>query len=140
MTDQELYTLLALLFAFVFLDLDSAKSFGLRAAAAQGTDALMKVMKGVCTAVMIDRSTLNLDILGMLTPEHFLKQYGTQLISRLFAGGKSVDEVISTIIPTAAAAVATQAQGVWSPLSIFDCKTDFLARPNARSVPLRQIL
>ncbi len=112
MTDQELYTILALLFAYVFLDLDSAKSFGLRAAASQGTEALGKLMKDVCTAVKVERSTMTLDLLGMMSPEKALKDYGTHLISRLFEGGKSIDEVVWSIIPTAAAAVATQAQGV----------------------------
>ena len=112
LTDQQLYLILALLFAYVFLDLDSAKSFQLRAAAIKGTDALGKVMKAICTAINVDQETLNIDILDMISPEQFLTDYGTHLVKRLFEGGKSVDEVIWTIIPTAAAAVCTQAQGV----------------------------
>ena len=44
--------------------------------------------------------------------EKMLSDYGVRLLQRLFDGGKSVDEVVWTIVPTAAAAVATQGQGV----------------------------
>lgn len=48
--------------------------------------------------------------------------YGPRLVKRLLRVEKSVDEVVWTIIPTAAAACATQAQGVSFSLSkhIFD--------------------
>jgi hypothetical protein len=65
--------------------------------------------------VKAEQITMTADVLGMLHPEEFLKEYGNHLISRLFEGGKSIDEVTWTIIPTAAAAVATQAQGVCLP-------------------------
>lgn len=41
-----------------------------------------------------------------------LSSYGTTLIDRMGEGGKSVDEVVWTIIPTAANAVASQGQSV----------------------------
>jgi len=44
--------------------------------------------------------------------EAFLSDYGAKLIERWSQGGKSVDEVVWGIIPTAAAATGTQAQGV----------------------------
>lgn len=43
-----------------------------------------------------------------------LQDYGKQLIERFLRGGKSVDNVVAAITQTAAAAVATQAQGVRS--------------------------
>ncbi len=111
-TEQELYTVLALLFAYVFSDIDTASSFGLRAAAKKSTVALGTVLKGVCEALKLDRFTRLKKILGMESHEEVLNDYGSHLIERLFAGGKSIDEVVWTIVPTAAAAVATQAQGV----------------------------
>ncbi|KMU89621.1 linoleate diol synthase (Linoleate (8R)-dioxygenase) [Coccidioides immitis H538.4] len=42
---------------------------------------------------------------------HLFAEYGARLVERLSRGRKSVDEVTWTIIPTAAASVATQAQG-----------------------------
>ncbi|KAH0556381.1 hypothetical protein GP486_005695 [Trichoglossum hirsutum] len=111
LTEQELYTILALLFAYVFLDLDTANSFGLRAAAEKGTKALGMIMKGVCEAVEAEKFVMLKEMLGISSTDPGLSDYGIHLIQRLFEGGKSVDEVVWTIIPTAAAAVATQAQG-----------------------------
>jgi len=41
-----------------------------------------------------------------------LREYGTKLIQRLFEGGKSLDEVIWTVVPTSAAAAPIQSQGL----------------------------
>ena len=111
-TEKELYTVLALLFAYVFSDIDTASSFGLRAAAKKSTDALGAVLTGVCEALKSERFIHLKAFLGMGPHEKVLNDYGINLIQRLFAGGKSIDEVVWTIVPTAAAAVATQAQGV----------------------------
>jgi hypothetical protein len=46
--------------------------------------------------------------------ERILTDYGIHLIQRLLKCYNSVDEVVATILPTAAAAVPTMAQGVRS--------------------------
>ena len=111
-TADELYNILALLFAYVFSDIDTASSFALRTAASTATTALGKVIKEVCEALQ-DHELVQLNgKFGMEPYEQVLSDYGISLVKRLFAGGKSVDEVVWTIVPTAAAAVATQGQGV----------------------------
>ena len=121
-TVDQLYLALAVLFAYVFLDLDTARSFKLRSAAAQASEAISKLVRLVCEAVHIGK-TLRLsslfNSLGGSNSGKLLGSYGTMLIQRLFAGGKSVDDVVWTVIPTIAAAVATQAQHVSQMLDIY---------------------
>jgi hypothetical protein len=104
-----------MLFAYVFLDLDTASSFERGAKAAKQTKRLGEVMKGAVAAVKNERFAGLIHMIGLGSSEAYLKDYGTRLVDRLFEGGKSVDEVVWTIIPTAAAAAATQAQGVCAP-------------------------
>ena len=109
-TVDQLYLAMAVLFAYVFLDLDTARSFKLRSGAKSATDGIAKLIKLVCEAVHIGK-VLHLDTLfSMGKSGQMLQDYGVNLIKRLFDGGKSVDDVVYAIIPTAAAAVATQAQ------------------------------
>ncbi len=110
-TDRELYDVLANLFAYVFLDLDLANSFQHSVTATKVTKQLRDALAPAVTAVHNEHFSSFKHMMGAST-EKILKDYGARLVSRLFDGGKSVDEVVWTIIPTAAAAVATQAQGV----------------------------
>ena len=41
-----------------------------------------------------------------------LADYGARLVKRLFAGGKTLDQVVNMIVPTAAAAYGPPSQGV----------------------------
>lgn len=113
-TDEEIYDILAQIFAYVFLDLDTATSFKNSENSAKATKKLGDAMVSSVTAVKNEHISSFLHMMG-ITPspsETILKDYGTRLVERLLEGGKSIDEVVWTIIPTAAAAVATQAQGV----------------------------
>lgn len=118
-TVEQLYLALAVLFAYVFLDLDTARSFKLRSGAVTATEGIAKLVKLVCTAVSVGE-TLHLNSLfAMGRSGKMLQNYGIQLLQRLFQGGKSVDEVVWTIIPTIAAAVATQAQHFAQMLDVY---------------------
>ena len=118
-TVDQLYLALAVLFAYVFLDLDTARSFKLRSGAKTATDGIGQLVKLVCEAVHIGK-TLHLDTLfSMGKSGQMLQDYGVNLLQRLFDGGKSVDDVVWTIIPTAAAAVATQAQHMSQMLNLY---------------------
>ena len=118
-TVDQLYLALAVLFAYVFLDLDTARSFKLRSGAASATEGISKLVKLVCTAVSVGE-TLHLNSLfAMGSSGKMLESYGIRLLQRLFQGGKSVDEVVWAIIPTIAAAVATQAQHFAQMLNVY---------------------
>lgn len=114
-TDQELYDALAQIFAYVFLDLDTASSFQHSVNAAEVTKRLGDAMAQSVTAAKTEHLSSFKHMMGITSSETILKDYGTRLVDRLFEGGKSIDEVVWTIIPTAAAAAATQAQG-WAQL------------------------
>ncbi|KIV87049.1 hypothetical protein PV11_02620 [Exophiala sideris] len=116
---DQLYLALSVLFAYVFLDGDTASSFKLRAGAKTATDQLAKLVKLVCEAVKAGEFLHLSSLFPMGKSGELLADYGTKLLSRLFEGGKSVDEVVWTIIPTAAAAVATQAQHFTQMLDIY---------------------
>jgi uncharacterized Ntn-hydrolase superfamily protein len=65
--------------------------------------------------------------------------YGQELVNRLLREGKSVDEVVWTIIPTAAAACATQAQGVSLDQQVKLWHTDNTVGTNARPLFIGQV-
>lgn len=113
-TDGSFYRALSTLFAYVFLDFDTSTSFALGAAAVRETNALRAILKDVVRELREGPYVLK-RITGLFDGDELqdeLQDYGKHLIERLSRGGKSVDNVVAAIIPTAAAAVATQAQGV----------------------------
>jgi hypothetical protein len=116
---DQLYLALSVLFAYVFLDGDTASSFKLRAGAKTATDGIAKLVKIVCEAVKVGDVLHIGELFPMGTAGKLLQDYGMQFLKRLFEGGKSVDEVVYTIIPTAAAAVATQAQHFTQMLDVY---------------------
>ncbi|RDW83399.1 hypothetical protein BP5796_04890 [Coleophoma crateriformis] len=118
-TEQELYLILAVVFAYVFLDADPATDQGLKNGGLAAIEPLSKAVHAVVTSV--NASSFLAPIRNMLNGHElgFVNDYGTNLIKRLSQGGKSADEVTWTIIPTAAAAVATQAQGFAQMLDLY---------------------
>ncbi|MCJ1351753.1 MAG: hypothetical protein MMC33_001737 [Icmadophila ericetorum] len=112
--DKQLYGVLATLFTWVFLDLDPVKTYGLRLEALDATAILTAAVQKICNKVKEKDS--NSDLEGKNAG---LTDYGARLVERLFKDGKSVDEVVNIIIPTAAAAVGTQAQGIAQILDLF---------------------
>jgi len=114
-TDEELYDSLAQIFAYVFLDLDTSSSFQHSVTATKATKELGARMTTTVTAVKSGHFSSLKNMMGITPTEAVLKDFGSRLIDRLSAGGKSIDEVVWALIPTAAAAVATQGQG-WAQL------------------------
>lgn len=113
-TEETLADALRNLFGYVFLDLDTAKSFKNRIVAAKETKRMGEVMQEVVTNIK-SRHFPSLGQLFHMNSSNTLGSYGEQLVERLLHAGQSVDETVWTIIPTAAAASATQAQGVCAP-------------------------
>lgn len=121
-TVNQLFEILGALFAYVFLDGDPASSMYLRDAAKDATEKLGKLVSLVCHAVKVGNVLMPLDLGDLFgkrrqnkSTQELLGDYGVKMIRRLLKGGKTVDEVVWTIIPTAAAGVATQTQG-WAQL------------------------
>ncbi|KAF6222366.1 hypothetical protein HO133_001452 [Letharia lupina] len=126
--DQDFYKHLAFVFAYIFVDLDPPSSFTLKVAAVDAAKELGRVVRSVCEKALPRKVSLDETVEGLDSLEYnigkgpaasFLIHYGVRLLDRLEAGGKSVDEVTWTIIPTAAAAVATQAQGFAQMLDLY---------------------
>ncbi|GFF88042.1 psi-producing oxygenase A [Aspergillus udagawae] len=108
-TPRELSDALALLFGYVFLDLEPADSLKNRTAAATEAQRMGAI---VAKSASNARDTVVRRFMQALgRSEAGAARYGPQLVNRLLREGMSVDEVVWTIIPTAAAACATQAQG-----------------------------
>ncbi|GFG11879.1 psi-producing oxygenase A [Aspergillus lentulus] len=108
-TPRELSDALSLLFGYVFLDLEPTDSLRNRIAAAAEAQRMGTIMaKSVSNA---GDSVVRRFMQALGRSEAGPGSYGQQLVNRLLREGKSVDEVVWTIIPTAAAACATQAQG-----------------------------
>ncbi len=119
-TERSLSDVLAHLFGYVFLDLDTAQSFKNRVVAAREDKRLGEVMQ----RVVADIKARHFPSLSRMfrTAESggpgdsgatYLSSYGARLVERLLdKTGGSVDETVWALIPTAAAASATQAQGV----------------------------
>lgn len=125
-TVSQLYDILGALFAYVFLDGDVASSMFLRDAAKDAVEKLGKLVGIVCRAVKAKNILMPLDLGEIFgrrrqgqTAHGLLDNYGIKMIERLFEGGKSVDEVVWTIIPTAAAGVVTQSQGFAQMLDLY---------------------
>ncbi|EEP79774.1 hypothetical protein UREG_04620 [Uncinocarpus reesii 1704] len=113
-TEQELYDALAHLFAYVFLDVDQAMSFQRSAVARRDSQRLGRLVKEAVTGVQAGHFFILKQFLEH-SKKDVLNDYGARLVERLSGPGKTADEVTWTLIPTAAAAVATQAQG-WAQL------------------------
>lgn len=110
-TEEELYDALAHLFGYVFLDLDPALSFERGVVANRDSKLLGQRVAEAVSGIQAGRFFIFKQ--RSTRPEHKgLRDFGARLVERLSEGGKSADEVTWTLIPTAAAAVATQAQGV----------------------------
>ncbi|KUI64277.1 Psi-producing oxygenase A [Cytospora mali] len=116
LTAQEVYDVLAHLFEYVFLDIDSAKSYKHRVVAFKETQKLADVMRKV-----IEKTKKSPGLIQMIMD--FLARangtpspgFGNKFVTRLADSGKSVEDLVWELIPTQAAAAATQAQA-WAQL------------------------
>lgn len=119
---KDFYLAFALLFAYVFLDGDTAKSFGLREAAKKATAKIRIGLRLVVEAVVARNALPFANIFSHSSSAKLLSGYGRHMIERIKNGGKnrkSVDDVIGEILPTAAAAVATQAQAMTQMIDVY---------------------
>ena len=126
MTAEKFHEVMAAVFSYTFLDIDPAKSQALREAGKRATALLKRAVTPAVEAVKTERFHMLKEMIGMGNQDTALRNYGTNLVQRLFKGGKSVDEVVWTIIPTAPAAGPIQGQGVRFPPILIHVYFDFL--------------
>jgi hypothetical protein len=113
LTPTELYEAMATVFQYTFLDIDTAKTLAVKAAAKLAVKKLAAAVTKSCTEVSNgDLSFLESIFMRPDKGDAALPGYGTKLVQRLFDADMSLDEVIWTIIPTAAAAAPIQSQGI----------------------------
>ena len=111
-SEEEMYMVLAIIYASVFFDLDPSKSFPLRLAAKAVTQQLGKTVES--NVKMVNATGLIAGIVDGMQHNHSpLQDYGVHMVRRLLESGMGVSEITwSQIVPTAGAMVANQAQVV----------------------------
>ncbi|KAH0559961.1 hypothetical protein GP486_003520 [Trichoglossum hirsutum] len=108
-TEYEMYMTLAVCFAYIFLDADPGMHFQLREAALTLSQQLGKLV--TLNVKDVEDDTLIEKVLSQFKPvRKELADYGVHMIKRLLAGGKSVEDVVWEVIPTAVAGCANQGQ------------------------------
>ena len=113
LTPSELYTINAILGAWLFRPTDATEESAKLYAAAEVLKILDAVLKTVTRKPGMFRK---LQEWRVSAPENLsLQSYGQKLIERLWESGASDDAVIEMIIPSMAALVALQSQAVSNP-------------------------
>lgn len=120
-SEHELYMVMAVIFAFLFFDVDPVKTFELSIGAHKVTEQLGALVEANVKFVsktgwlsgIIDHSA------SANTP---LADYGVHMVRRLLESGTELHELVwSQIIPTAGAMVANQAQVITQILDYYIC-------------------
>lgn len=114
LTAQEIYDAQASLFQYVFLDFDTAKSYKHRVEATKDAAMLGSVMRRVVESAKHHPGLIKM-LMGLLghggeVPD--IPGFGRDMVLRLLSGGKSVEDVVWELVPTQAAAAATQGAAV----------------------------
>lgn len=117
LTAQEIYDAQASLFQYVFLDFDTAKSYKHRVEATKDAAMLGSVMRRVVESAKHHPGLIKM-LMGLLghggeVPD--IPGFGRDMVLRLLSGGKSVEDVVWELVPTQAAAAATQG-AAWAQL------------------------
>ncbi|KAH8668546.1 heme peroxidase [Xylariales sp. PMI_506] len=119
LTATELYEVMATIFRYTFIDIDTGTTLAVKSAAKSATAALAAAVTESCKAVKNGQDHWLTSIFTGPGMDPDLPDYGTKLIQRLFDTGKSLDEVVWTIVPTSTVAVPIQSQGVANLLDFY---------------------
>lgn len=108
-TEQELYKIMAAVFACIFYDADVAKSFQLNQGARAVTQRLGELT--LANVELIGKTGFIENLLSHLHRHDVLSEYGVHMIQRLLESGLPTGEIVWThILPTAGGMVANQGQ------------------------------
>jgi len=117
-TEQELYTILSVMFTFVFFDLEPTKSFALHKAAKMLCGQMQKLVVANINAInhtgFMKHFMENME--NSKTP---LKDFGVHTIRRLLESGKTPDEIAWQVVPASCASVSNQAQVFTQMLNLY---------------------
>jgi len=143
LTAQQLYTIMALCFAYTFLDVDESKDFALRLYATQAGSALMDLVKIDVKAVK-HKDTLGrlLNLFpGYKHADDLAESFGAVLIKRLLAKGMTPEEITGELVPNLAGMIAPLSQQVSCILSstLASLLTIHAVCPNSRLLLERQV-
>jgi len=114
LTAQQLYTIMALCFAYTFLDVDESKDFALRLYATQAGSAVMDLVKIDVEAVK-HKDTLGrlLNLFpGYKHADDLAESFGAVLIKKLVAKGMTTEDITAELVPNLAGMIAPISQQV----------------------------
>ncbi len=109
-SESKLYSMMALIFICIFVDVDPANSFSIRQAARKLVQQLGEIVE---TLVIPEAKepTFFKTVLGRLHKHSRLSEYGLHMIQKLLESGLPTKDLIwSQILPTAGGMIANQAQ------------------------------
>ncbi|KAK6337318.1 hypothetical protein TWF730_002723 [Orbilia blumenaviensis] len=120
-TEQELYTVLSVMFTFVFFDIEPTKSFALHKAGKLVANQLAHLIEA--NVLAINKTAFMKNIIdNIFDKSSSLKDYGIHMIRRLLESGKTPEEITWQMVPTASASVSCQSQ-------VFSQVVDFYLQP-----------
>ncbi|KAJ6007045.1 hypothetical protein N7522_005396 [Penicillium canescens] len=108
-SEQELYQIMAVIFACIFYDVDVSKSFQLCQTARRVAQQLGELT--LANVELVSKTGFISTLVNRLHRHDILSEYGVHMIQRLLDSGLPVKDIVwSHILPTAGALVANQAQ------------------------------
>ncbi|KAJ5585548.1 Psi-producing oxygenase A [Penicillium hispanicum] len=108
-TEQELYKIMALVFASIFYDVDVAKSFQLGQTSRQVAQQLGELV--MANVELVDKVGFISNLINRLHRHDILSEYGVHMIQCLLHSGLPPREIVWThILPSATSMVANQVQ------------------------------
>jgi hypothetical protein len=115
LTAQEIFDAQASLFQYVFIDVDTAKSYKNRVQGSRDAKMLGNIMRKVVEGAGHSPGLIKM-LMGLLghgtSDVPIIPGFGKEIVQRLLRDGKSVEDVVWELISTQSAVAATQAAGV----------------------------
>jgi len=114
LTAQEIFKAQASLFQYVFIDVDTAKSYKHRVQGSRDAAMLGNIMRKVVESAKHHPGLIKMlmGLLGQSKEVPDIPGFGKDMVHRLLDGGKSVEDVVWELISTQSAVASTQAGGV----------------------------
>jgi hypothetical protein len=112
LTEKDLFDILAGLFGYVFLNSDEVMGFKLKESVIPAYTTLAELVK--LNVTLVTRGGKLKSWADDVEKRGFLDSYGNNFIRRMVKAGKSIDEIVKDIMPTASGSI-NQTQQVLPP-------------------------